>query len=145
VGLAYGGLRALLAYGSVNLPRLNEITIDIPILFFAAATSVLSGLLFGLAPIAKVARQKFALKLPEFVLGGARWASEDKSQNRSQGVLVVLQVALALVLLVSFGLMIRTFQNLRSVDPGFMDPATIQTMRITLSAEQLAEPERVTQ
>ena len=66
--------------------------------------------------------------LAEFVHGRAR-ASAGKNQHRSQDVLVVVQVALALVLLVSSGLMIRTFQNLRSVEPGFTDPATVQTVR----------------
>jgi predicted permease len=143
IGLAYCGLRVLLAYGPANLPRLNEITVDLPVLLFALATSVISGLLFSLVPVAKVTGQKFALNLPEFVRGGARWASAGKRQYHSQNALVIVQVALALVLLVSSGLMIRTFQNLRKVEPGFTDPATIQTMRITVSAEQVAEPERL--
>ena len=76
--------------------------------------------------------------------GGSRWASAGKSQHRSQNALVVVQVALALVLLISSGLMIRTFQNLRNVQPGFTDPATIQSVRISLSAVDVPEPERVT-
>jgi putative ABC transport system permease protein len=144
VGLAYGGLRALLAHGPSNLPRLNEITIDLSVLVFAVAASVVSGLLFGLAPIAKVVGRKSALNLPGVVRGGGRWASAGKSQHRSQNALVVVQVALALVLLVSSGLMIRTFQNLRKVEPGFTDPAAIQTMRITISPQQVAEPQRLT-
>jgi predicted permease len=63
---------------------------------------------------------------------GARWASAGKQQLRSQSVLVVTQVALALVMLVSSGLMIRTFQNLRSVEPGFADAATVQTVRLSM-------------
>lgn len=144
IGLAYGGLRILLALGPANLPRLNEIAIDLPVLAFALATSVLSGLLFGLVPIAKLAGPKFALQLPEFVRGGGRWASAGKSQHRSQNALVVVQVALALVMLVSSGLMIRTFQNMRNVEPGFSDPATIQTVRISITPAQVAEPERLT-
>ena len=143
VGLAYGALRVLLALGPATLPRLNEITIDLPVLVFAVAASVLSGLLFGLVPIAKLVGPKFALNLPEFVRGGGRWASAGKRQHHSQDALVVVQVALALVLLVSAGLMIRTFQNLRNVEPGFTDPATIQTVRITMPGAMVAEPERV--
>jgi predicted permease len=143
VGLAYGGLRVLLTHGPANLPRLNEITIDLPVLAFAAATSIVSGLLFGLVPIAKLAGPKFALHLPEFIRGGGRWASAGKSQHRSQNALVVVQVALALVLLVSSGLMIRTFQNLRNVDPGFARPETIQTVLISMSPAVVAEPERM--
>jgi predicted permease len=144
IALAYGGRRILLALGPPNLPRLNEIAIDIPVLAFAVAMSVLSGLLFGLVPIARLAGPKFALRLPEFVRGGGRGASAGKSQHRSQNALVVVQVALALVLLVSSGLMIRTFQNLTMVKPGFTDPATIQTVRISISPVQVAEPERLT-
>jgi predicted permease len=143
IGLAYGGLQVLLAYGPANLPRLNEITIDLPVLLFAVATSVMSGFLFGLVPIAKLVRRQFAVNLPEFLRGGGR-ASAGRSQHRSQNTLVVVQVALALVLLVSSGLMIRTFQNLRTVQPGFMDPATLQTFRITLAGAQVPDPERVT-
>ena len=124
VGLAYGGLRVLLKFPPANLPRLSEITVDLPVLGFALGVSVLAGLLFGLVPILRVARQRLANV-------GGRWASAGKSQYRSQNVLVVAQVALALVMLVSSGLMIRTFQNLRSVEPGFTDPATIQTVRLS--------------
>jgi predicted permease len=145
IGLAYGGLQILLAYGPANLPRLNEITIDAPVLAFATATSIVSGLLFALVPIAKLIGSRFASNLPEFLRGGGRWASAGRSQHRSQNTLVVVQVALALVLLVSSGLMIRTFQNMRSVQPGFRDPATIQTFRITIGPTQVPEPERVTQ
>jgi predicted permease len=70
--------------------------------------------------------------LAGLVHGGGRWASAGKNQYRAQNALVVVQVALALVMLVSSGLMIRTFQNLRSVEPGFTDPATVQTVRLAL-------------
>jgi putative ABC transport system permease protein len=143
IGLAYGALQALLAYGLTNLPRQNEIAIDLPVLVFAVVMSIVSGFLFGLVPVMKLVRPAFAANLPEFLRGAGR-SSAGRSQHRSQSALVVIQVALALVLLVSSGLMIRTFQNMRSVRPGFTDPATIQTLRITLSPEQVPEPERVT-
>jgi len=144
IGLAYCGLQVLRAYGPANLPRLNEITIDVPVLVFAMATAIVSGLLFGLVPIAKLASPKFVIRLPESVRAGTRWASAGKSRHRSQNALVVVQVGLALVLLVSSGLMIRTFQNIRNVEPGFTDPATVQTLRITITSGQVAEFERVT-
>jgi predicted permease len=140
VGIAYGGLRALLAFPPTNLPRLNEITIDLPVLGFAFGVSVLSGLLFALVPILRVAGQRLA-NLAAFLRGGGRWASAGKNQYRSQNALVVVQVALALVLLVSSGLMIRSFQNLRSVEPGFTEPASVQTVRLSLPGSM--EPERV--
>jgi putative ABC transport system permease protein len=144
LGLAYGGLRVLLALAPANLPRLNEITIDAAALGFAVATSIASGLIFGLIPIARIVRSKSPLSLAESFRGGGRSASAGRSQHRSQNALVVVQVALALVLLISSGLMIRTFQNLRNVQPGFTDPATIQSVRISLSAVDVPEPERVT-
>jgi predicted permease len=125
VALAYGGLRLLLGFPPANLPRLNEITIDWPVLGFALGVSVLAGLLFGLAPVLRGARQRMSS------LGG-RWASAGKNQHRVQNVLVVTQVALALVMLVSSGLMLRTFQNLRNVDPGFAAPGTVQTVRLSM-------------
>jgi putative ABC transport system permease protein len=133
VGLAYGGLRALLAFPPANLPRLNEITIDLPVLGFALGVSIVSGLLFGLVPILRVVGARLA-NLAGAVRGGGRWASAGKNQHRSQNALVVVQVALALVMLVSSGLMIRTFQNLRNVEPGFTDPATVQTVQLSLPA-----------
>jgi len=136
VGLAYGALRVLLAFPPANLPRLNEITLDVPVLGFALGVSVLSGLLFGLVPILRVVVRRLS-NLALAVRGGGRWASAGKNQYRSQNVLVVAQVALALVLLVSSGLMIRTFQNLRSVEPGFSDPDTVQTVRLSMQGTGL--------
>ena len=138
VGLAYGGLRVLLAFPPANLPRLNEIAINLPVLGFALGVSVLSGLLFGLVPILRVVGQRLS-NLAGAVRAGGRGASAGKNQYRSQNALVVAQVALALVMLVSSGLMIRSFQNLRSVHPGFADPATIQTVRLPMPASIQSE------
>jgi putative ABC transport system permease protein len=140
--LAYGGLRILVANGPANLPRLNEITIDVTVFAFALVTSLVSGLIFGLIPIAKALGRQRARGLGDFVHGVR--ASAGRNQHRSQNVLVVVQVALALVLTVSSGLMIRTFQNIRAVKPGFTDPATIQSVRITLSSVEVPEADRVT-
>jgi predicted permease len=144
LALAYGGLRVLVALAPANLPRLNEITIDAAVLGFAMATSIASGLLFGLIPIARMVKSKSRLSLAESVRGSGRSASAGRNQHRSQNALVVVQVALALVLLIGSGLMIRTFQNLRNVQPGFTDPGTIQSVRISLSAVDVPQPERVT-
>jgi predicted permease len=145
VALAYGILRILLVIAPASLPRLNEITIDLPVLGFAVATSIVSALLFGLFPILRLVGRRFAGNLAEFVHGGGRGASAGKKQQRSQNALVVVQVALALVMLVGAGLMIRTFQNLRGVEPGFTDPGTVQTVRVTLPNAMRTEPERVPQ
>jgi predicted permease len=138
VGLAYGGLRVLLAFPPANLPRLNEIAIDLPVLGFALGVSVVSGLLFGLVPILRVVGRRLS-NLTGAVRGGGRGASTGKNQYRSQNALVVVQVALALVLLVGSGLMIRSFQNLRSVEPGFADPATVQIVRVSQAGQMPAD------
>ncbi|HEV8394248.1 MAG TPA: ABC transporter permease [Vicinamibacterales bacterium] len=144
LALAYGGLRALLVLAPENLPRLNEITIDTSVVVVTAAISTASGFLFGLVPLARIVRPTSAPSLAEFLRGGGRSASAGRSQRRSQNALVVVQVALALVLLFSSGLMIRTFQNMRSVQPGFTDPATVQSVRILVPELDVPEPERVT-
>jgi putative ABC transport system permease protein len=138
VGLAYGGLQVLLAFPPANLPRLNEIAIDLPVLGFALGVAVVSGLLFGLVPIARLAGKRLS-NFAGAVRGGGRWASAGKNQYSSQNALVVVQVALALIMLVSSGLMMRTFHNLRSVEPGFTDPSTVQTVRLSLPGSMEAE------
>jgi putative ABC transport system permease protein len=144
LALAYGGLQVLLVLAPENVPRLNEITIDTSVLAVTAAISIASGFLFGLAPLARIVRPRSAPSLVEFVRGGGRSASAGRSQHRSQNALVVVQVALALVLLISSGLLIRTFHNMRNVQPGFTDPATIQSVRVLVPALDVPEPERVT-
>lgn len=139
VALAYGGLRVLVAAGPPNLPRLAEIAIDPVVLVFALTISVASGLLFGLMPILKHARPRLAE-----ALSAGRGASVTRERQRSQQVLVTAQIALALVLLVSAGLMIRSFQALRRVDPGFARPGHVQTFSISIPRTLVAEPERVT-
>jgi putative ABC transport system permease protein len=139
VGFAYGGLRALMAMAPTNVPRLSEIAIDAVVLAFALTVSVISGLLFGIMPILKFVRPQ----LVNALAGGGRGANLTREQQRSQQLLVATQIALAFVLLVSAGLMIRSFQALRSVDPGFREPKNVQTFTISIPATIVAEPERV--
>src|SRR5262249_32875940 len=113
--LATEGLQLLRAIGPANLPRLNDIAIDPLVLIFTAAASLFAGLLSGFLSVVKHTGTLIAYALR----GGGRTASLGRDQHRSQNVLVTVQVALALVLLVSSGLMIRSFQALRSVQPGF--------------------------
>ena len=140
LGLAYGGLRLLLTMGPANLPRLAEISIDPLVLAFALMVSLISGLLFGVIPVIKYTRPRIALAMR----GGGRSVSQSRERHRSQNMLVVVQVALALVLLVGSGLMIRSFQALRNVQPGFTRSQQIQTVRISIPEAQVPEPERVT-
>jgi predicted permease len=139
-GLAYASLRVLLAIGPANLPRLNEISLDARTLGFTAALSLLSSVLFGLIPALKYTGTRISAALSSI----GRTASVSRERHRVRSVLVVVQVAIALVLLVSAGLMIRTFQSIRTVEPGFMEPEHLQIMRIFFSGSVVPGAERLT-
>ncbi len=140
IGIAYEGLRLLVAIGPANLPRLGEISLDGRSLWFTLALSVLSGLLFGSIPVLRYAGRR----MPTAFRGAGRTASVSRERQRSRDLLVVAQVAMAMVLLVSAMLMIRTFQALRTVDPGFADAEHLQTMRISIPTSLIADPQLVT-
>src|SRR5262249_36586930 len=110
------------AKGPATLPRLGEIGVDPLVLAFALGVSVLAGVLFGVIPALKYARPRVAATLSAV----GRTFSDGRERHRARNTLVVVQVALALVLLVSSGLMIRTFQRLRGMEPGFTHPEEIQ-------------------
>lgn len=131
LGLAVAGLslRLLRALNPGNLPRLNEISLDWETVGFTIALSLASGLLFGLFPALKYAGLRISINLRE----GGRSLSESRERHRARSVLIVAQVAMALVLLVSAGLMIRTFQALHNVNPGFTNPEHIQICADVLS------------
>jgi putative ABC transport system permease protein len=139
LGLAYVALRILVAKGPETLPRLGEIGIDPVVLGFTLAVSLLAGLLFGLIPVVKYAGPNLASALR----GGGRTLSQSRERHRARNTLVVVQVALALVLLIGSGLMIRTFQALRNVKPGFTRPEEVQLLRIVIPEGHVKEPERV--
>jgi len=136
---AYAGVRLLLVIGPANLPRLSEISLDVRTLGFTVVLAVLSGLILGLIPALKYAGPLASLALRS----GGRAASASRERYRARNILVVAQVAMALVLLVSAGLMIRTFRALRTVDPGFAAPQHLQVMRISIPDALVPEPERV--
>jgi predicted permease len=138
VAVAYVGLRVLRTMGSSSLPRMEEIAIDQSVLLFAGGVSFLSALLFGLLPVLRYARPQLSAALRS----EARGSSGSREHLRARGVLVVVQVALALALLVGAGLMIRTFRELGSVNPGFTRPDAIQTMRVTIPPSSQPDPER---
>ena len=141
LGVAFGGLKLLVGMGPANLPRLSEVTMDWGSLLFAIALSVLSGLFFGSIPALKYSSTRAIATLS----GSKRTASDSRTRHRSRNILVVAQVAMALVLLVSALLMIRTFTALRNVDPGFSDPAHLETLRISVPDLLVPNQVRVTQ
>jgi predicted permease len=139
VALADQGLRLLAALGPARLPRISEIALDARALGFTLAISLFSGLLFGLMPAIKYTGTGVSAALRS----AGRTSSISRERHRASNLLVVAQVALALVLLVSAGLMIRTFQALQTVDPGFTDAAHLQTMRIAIPTS-IGSLERIT-
>ena len=140
IGVALAGLRLLVAIGPTDLPRLSELSLDVRSLGFTLALSVLSGLLFGSIPAMRYARTRASAMMG----GTSRTASAGRSRQRSRNGLVIAQVAMALVLLVSALLMIRTFAALRDVEPGFTDPQHLQTMHIWIPDLLVSDPQMAT-
>ncbi len=126
--------------GFASLPRLANISIDSRALSFTLATSLAAGILFGLVPVWRYARRK---DQNDFRGGGGRSMTQSRERNAAQRALLVAQVALAMVLLIASGLMLRTFQALRNVDPGFTKPHEVQVVRVSIPPSQVANPEHV--
>jgi predicted permease len=141
VALAYGGLTLLRSLGPAELPRLADVTVDWRVLVFALLLSVFSGAFFGVFPILKYRRPALANALKE----GGRGGSAGREKHRARNALVVAQIALALLLLVGSGLMVRSFQALRNVDPGFRNPEEVFLVRLSIPAAQVEDPVEVTQ
>jgi predicted permease len=139
LGLAYGALRGLVAMAPAGQPRLGDIGIDGTVLLFTLALALVASLLFGSIPVLKYSGAHLGTGLRE----GGRSLSESRQRHRSRSFLVIAQVALALVLLISSGLMIRTFRALTGVDPGFVAPSQLQTFQVDIPDTQVKEPERV--
>jgi predicted permease len=141
LALAYGALRLLVSMAPTGLPRVHEIGIDLPVLFFTLGLSLFTSLLIGLIPVLKYAGANANSGLRE----GGRALSQSRERHRARQTLVVVQVALALVLLICSGLMIRTFRALMHVSPGFVAPDAVQTFRFSIPEAQIpdAQSERV--
>ncbi|HEX7138282.1 MAG TPA: FtsX-like permease family protein, partial [Vicinamibacterales bacterium] len=139
LAIAYGGLRLLMAYAPAGLPRVDEITIDPRVLLFNVGISLFSGVVFGLIPALKHASPRIAATIG----AGGRTAGTNRAGQHVRNLLVVAQLALALVLLVSSGLMIRTFAALRAVEPGFTEPDRLQVFRVAIPQRLIPEPDRV--
>jgi predicted permease len=141
LALAYGALRLLVSMAPTGLPRVDEIGIDLPVLFFTLGLSLLTSFLIGVIPVLKYAGANANSGLRE----GGRALSQSRERHRARKTLVVVQVALALVLLICSGLMIRTFRALMHVSPGFVAPDAVQTFRFFIPEAQIPDdqPERV--
>jgi putative ABC transport system permease protein len=113
--LALAGIRLVRAFGPANLPRLNEISLDFRVLGWALVISVLAGILVGLAPAITALRHDLRLSREE----GGRSVSGGAATRRIRRALVVAEFALAIVLLVGAGLLIRSWWYVKNIDPGF--------------------------
>jgi predicted permease len=139
LALAFGALRLLVTMAPSGLPRLGDIGINGPVLLFTLGITIFASLLFGAVPILKYAGVHAATGLRE----GGRTLSQSRSRHRARNILVTVQVALAFVLLVCSGLMIRTFRALTEVNPGFSHPAQLQSFRLYIPETEVAKPEDV--
>jgi predicted permease len=140
LALCFCALRWTAYAGFTNLPRLTSVSLDSRTLAFTLVTSLAAGILFGLVPVWKYTRSKAHSDLRS---ASGRSMTQSRERHATQRALLAMQVALATVLLVSSGLMLRTFQSLRSVDPGFTNPRDVQIVRISIPPKLVAAPERV--
>jgi predicted permease len=131
VVLAWIGVRALVAAGPPQLPRLHEVTMDGTVLLFALAVSVLSGVVFGLLPLPQQLRTPLGALLRE-----GRGQTGSRERQRVRKTLIVAQIALSIVLLTGSGLMLRSFTRLRAVDPGIRPEGVLA---VSVSAGQNAD------
>jgi putative ABC transport system permease protein len=134
--LATWGVSVLVALSAGNLPRADEIGISASVLAFTLAVSLLTGLLFGLVP----AWQSTRLDLTEALKAGARGGGVGRQRHRALSLLVVGEMALAMLLLIGAGLLVNSFARLQKVSPGF-DEKNVLTVRMDLP-NPYAQPER---
>lgn len=133
--LAGWGIASLAALIPSNLPRFNPISVDGRVLFFTALVSLLTAIIFGLAP----AYQSSKATIHETLKEGGCGSTEGRGRNRLRGLLVVTEMALALTLLIGSGLMLKSFYRLQRVDPGF-SPENILTMQIPMPGKKYPNP-----
>ncbi|HSH39612.1 MAG TPA: ABC transporter permease, partial [Chthoniobacterales bacterium] len=136
--LAWWGIQALLAFSLGNIPRLSSIGIDPQVLLFTLAVSLVTGLLFGLAPALVVSK----LNLNDTLKEGGRSSAEGAGGRRVRNALAITEIALSLMLLVGAGLLIRSFLRLQEVKPGF-NPNNLLTAQLALPAAKYAENQQV--
>jgi predicted permease len=137
--LAKWAIELLRLLGPEQLPRLQAVTIDWQILLFSLLISFFTGVLFGLMPALHAGR----IDLNESLKEGGRGGSSGKKQRRVRDALVIAEIALAMVLLVGAGLLMRSFLKLQQTDPGFQAEGVL-TASLSLPGARYAEPQKVT-
>src|ERR1041385_7904702 len=125
--LAWAGVRILVARAPTPIPRLSELHVDASVLGFTLLLAVATGVLFGLIPVARASRTDLAGVLHD----GARGQTAGRGRRRGRALLVVAEMALAVLLVIGAALTVRSFANLQAVDPGF-DARNVLTVRLAL-------------
>ena len=139
--LAFWGVRLLARLGPGNIPRLDEISIDGPVFAYTLLVSVLTGILFGLAPAIRLSRTERLQAMKEGAMSGSSGFDLVRG-NPTRSLLAVAEIALAMVLLVGAGLLINSFLRLSNVDPGY-DPESVLTFQVALPQTRYPEAQRV--
>jgi putative ABC transport system permease protein len=137
--LAMWGTKALVVLSPAKLPRVDMVAIDAPVMLFLLGVTVLTALVFGLAPAAHATIGNLTSALKE----GGRGGTDGTHRNRVRSFLVASEFALAFMLLIGAGLMIRSFFALQSLDPGF-NPRNVLSMQVSVAGSNEAEPARRT-
>ncbi len=138
LAMAFGALRLLIAAKPMGLPRLSEIHIDGTALLFTLGVALFVSVVIGLIPAVKSAGASVHHRLRE----GGRGMSQSRERHKARKALVVVQVALAFVLLICSGLMIRTFRALMHVPPGFADPNAVEVFHLFIPATRIPDTQR---
>jgi predicted permease len=133
LALAQFGLRGLIAMAPANLPRLETVTLSPNVLLFTMVLSLGAGIFFGLFPVIRNRRGDLVDSLKE----GGRSGMRDRGGSRVQNLLAISQMALALTLLIAAGLMLRSFQSLREVDPGFRNPEQLFAVSLYIPGSEI--------
>ena len=138
LALAFAGVRFVAWWNPASVPRVAGVRLDMTVLVFTAIVAVMTSIVFGLAPALRALR----VDLTESLKDGAQGASSGGARQRFRSGLVVFEMALAVVLLVGAGLMLRSLWSLQHVPLG-LDPSRVLTMRLSLPQSSYGSPEQV--
>ena len=136
--IALGAVEALRAFGPENIPRLNEIGVDGRVVAYTLFISMLTGVVFGLAPALRASR----VDLNETLKEGGRGADRGHGRHMTRKLLVVFEVALSLIVLICAGLLIRSYRRVVNAHPGF-DSRNVHAMRLSLPSARYSTPESI--
>jgi putative ABC transport system permease protein len=138
LALAFGGVRFLAWWNPANIPRVSGVTLDLRVLVFTAIVALITSLVFSLAPALRALR----VDLTDSLKDGSQSSSSGGARQRFRNTLVIVEMALAVVLLTGAGLMLRTLWSLQRVDLGF-DASNVLTMRLSLPQASYRTPDEV--